>query len=50
MADCVYEMNWQKLPLQLQKYIIVMIENMQKPLYYHGFNIIKLELNTFIKV
>lgn len=50
MADCVYEMRWQMLPLRLQKYVVVMIENTQKPLYYHGFKIIKLQLNTFVKV
>lgn len=50
MADCVYDMNWQKLPVRWQRYIILMIESMQKPLYYYGFKMIKLELNTFIKV
>lgn len=50
MADCMYNMRWQSLPLRLQKYVVVMIENMQEPLYYHGFNIIKLQLNTFVKV
>lgn len=50
MSDCVFEMNWPELPNGLQKYIILMIENMQKPLYYHGFGIVNLDLETFAKV
>lgn len=41
---------WQKLPIELQKYLILMIANMQRPLYYHGFGIAVLDLETFIKV
>lgn len=50
MSDCVFEMNWPELPNQLQKFIILMIENMQRPLYYHGFGIVNLDLETFAKV
>lgn len=50
MCDCVYNSNWQKLSLNLQKYIIIIIANMQKSLYYHGFGIVTLDLNTFIRV
>lgn len=50
MADNVFEMNWQDLPIELQKYFILMIANMQKPLYYYGGGIVILDLNTFINV
>ena len=50
MCDSVFEMNWQKLPLRLQKYVVIMIANMQKPLYYHGFQIVNLEFVTFAGV
>lgn len=50
MSDCVFEMNWPELPNDLQKYIILMVRNMQKPLYYHGFGIVNLDLETFTKV
>lgn len=50
ISDRVFEMNWQEFPVGLQKYVIVMIGNMQKPLYYHGSGIIILELNTFLNV
>lgn len=50
MADSLYASNWPDLPVALQKYVIVMIANMQKPLYYHGFNMINLDLKTFIAV
>lgn len=51
MAECLYcDLIWQKLPIKFQKYLIVMIVNMQKSIYYHGFGYIHLELRTFINV
>lgn len=50
MSECSYESNWQRLPVKLQKYFIVMIANMQQPLYYHGFSVAVLNLETFNKV
>lgn len=50
MADCLYNSNWMVLPVQLQKYLIIMIENIQQPICYHGFKIINLDLITFITV
>lgn len=50
MADCLFEANWEILPIQLQKYVVIMIGNAQRPLYYHGFNIAFLNLETFTKV
>lgn len=49
MSDCVYDLNWQELPLRLRKYIIL-ITNMQKTIYYHGFEVAVLNLNTFFRV
>lgn len=50
MADCLYESNWQSLPIELQKYFIIMIANAQRKLYYHGFGVVKLDLEAFTKV
>lgn len=50
MANCLYRSNWQNLPIHLQKYIILMIGNAQRPLYYHGFGVVILDLETFTKV
>lgn len=50
MPDLLYESNWQTFPIRLQKYIILMIGNMQRPLYYHGFGMVLLDLGTFSKV
>lgn len=50
ICDCVYELNWPELPHRLQKYVVLMISSMQRPLYYHGFNIVCLDLNTFTRV
>lgn len=49
-AECLYELNWTQLPIDLQKYLIVMIQNAQCPLFYHGFNIMTLNLVTFSNV
>lgn len=50
MFDCLYECNWLDLSREHQKYFIIMIENTQRPLYYHGFGIAVLNLETFTKV
>lgn len=50
MPDCFYECNWQELPVNLQKYFILMIENMQKPIYYHGFGVFVFDLENFSSV
>lgn len=47
MADHLFEINWYKLPIKLQKYLILMIANMQRPLYFDGFGICKLDLGMF---
>lgn len=49
-ADILYESNWILLSNDLQKTFILMIAHAQKPLSYHGFNIIDLNLETFRKV
>lgn len=50
MADCLYESNWQILNVKCQKYFVLMIENAQQPLYYQGFGIAVMNLETFTKV
>lgn len=50
MADLLYENNWPELPNKLKKYFILMIGNGQQPLFYHGFGIAVLNLETFSKV
>lgn len=50
MADCLYESNWMDLNVGLQKYLILMIANTQRPIYYHGFRIAILDSTTFIVV
>lgn len=50
MSDCVYNMDWYEQPNELQRYFVLMIQNMQKPIYYHGFEVANLDLRTFIKV
>lgn len=51
MSDFVYlKMEWHILAPKLQKYVVLMIENMQKPIFYHGFHVAVVDLNTFIRV
>lgn len=50
MAECLYETNWNELPIDQQKYFIIMIQNAQQPLYYHGYGMVILKLETFCKV
>lgn len=49
ISNSLYESIWQALDVKLQKYFIVIIGNMQIPIYYHGFGVIILNLDTFSK-
>lgn len=50
IPDCLYESNWHELPFEMQKSLVIMFENSQKVLYYHGFGVAVLNLETFTKV
>lgn len=50
MSDCLYETKWWELPIELQKYFLLMNINMQRPLCYHGFDVAVLNLETFTQV
>lgn len=50
MSSCLYESNWKELSVDLQKYMMLMIQNSQRSLSYHGFGMINLDLMTFCKV
>lgn len=46
----LYELEWLNLPVQLQKDVIVMMQNMQRPLIYSGFGLVELTFQSFTKV
>lgn len=50
MADYLFETNWSVRPVGLQKYFILMLQNMQRPIHYHGSGIAVLHLETFTSV
>lgn len=50
MADCLYESDWHELSVDLQQKVVLMIQNMQRPLFYTGFGVAVLNLETFTKV
>lgn len=50
MGDFLFETNWYKHPIDSQKRVHFMIYAMQKPIFYKGFDITILDLETFTKV
>lgn len=50
MADCLWENKWYEWSIESQKYIVTMMINAQRPVYYHGFGVALLNLETFTKV
>lgn len=50
MADQLTQSNWYQLPYDLQPYFVLMIANAQKKVYYHGFQIVTLDLEKFTQV
>lgn len=50
MEFCLYSCDWIGIDIEYQKYLILMIANIQKPIRYHGFNVFVLDLKTFCSV
>lgn len=50
MADCFYDCNWIELPIGVQKHIVTMIIMAQKPIFYHGYGLVTMNLETFTTV
>lgn len=50
MSNLLFESKWHILPTHFQKYYLLMIASAQFPLFYHGFHIVNLNLDTFQKV
>lgn len=49
-ADEAYDAMWYKIPVDLQKYLRLIIANAQRRRVFHGLNFIDLSLATFGKV
>lgn len=49
-AHSMFEINWFKFPVNVQKILIPMIAYAQQPVYYHGFGVVYLNLSTFLAV
>lgn len=50
ISNDVFEANWPGVPAHLQRYFILLILNTSKPLQYHGFGVVTLQLETFSQV
>lgn len=46
----LFEWNWNEQPVELQKFIKIMIGNAQRPHFYHGSRLFHLNLETYLKV
>lgn len=49
-GSMTYESDWYKWPNELQKYVLLIIANAQRPQIFNGFNVIDLNLLAFTKV
>lgn len=49
-SNCIYISNWQQIDITLRKYIILMIRSAQRPLFFHGYGMFVLNLETFTQV
>lgn len=50
VADCIYDANWPNISVKLQKDVLIMLSNTQRPLSYDGFGVLVLNLQTFTSV
>lgn len=50
IALIMYESKWYYYPLELQKFVILVIARSQKPAYFTGLNLIRCTLEIFGKV
>lgn len=50
MSNRLYECDWIQFPIDVKKTILLTIMNTQQPIYYHGFGLAFLNLETFGKV
>lgn len=49
-VDRLYEIQWYNLPVPLQKQLIIIMANLQRPLFYQGFGMVTSNLSTFVNV
>lgn len=47
---CVSKSNWFEIPSNLQKFLIPMIAFSQRPVFFHGSGLVKMNCDTFAKV
>lgn len=49
-SDVAYESLWYKFPIELQKYLRLIIADAQRPRAFDGFGFMDLNLVSFVKV
>lgn len=49
-GDISYEAQWIKMPIELQKFVQIVIADAQRPLKFTGLNLVDLNLTAFTTV
>lgn len=49
-ADALFDLDWYTMPNEFQKFFIIMIGETQRPIYLHGYGLIRLSLDGFMRV
>lgn len=50
IADLFYSFEWYNQNIKIQKCVVMLIANAQRPRHFHGFGVILLTLDTFTNV
>lgn len=50
IGDIAYDSNWIDYPLNLQKFITVIVTRSQRPVYFSGLNLVPCTMETYGKV
>lgn len=48
--DHIYNSDWLTMPIEMKKNYVLIMKIAQKPLYFHGSNMVYLNLETFTSV
>lgn len=50
LSDCIYQTDWYRFPVELRKYVVIMLLFAQKPVYMLAFKKFQCTLRTFEQV
>lgn len=50
IGNSIYQLNWFHYPPSVQKSLLIIIRQTQRPIRFHGYNVIFCDMPTFAKV